>query len=259
MAIGLLVLTVLTGPGCRRDDPGELESAARANFATGRLQEAEDRLAQLARFRPLTVPERVLRAQIAHDQGRLDEAIAALDDPREAEPQRGPDAALLDAWRGWLEMQRHRFRAAEAHLKRALALEPGRVQARRQLIDLLALQGRSADLAEHAKAPARSGPMDFSYLYVWTLGRREGLDPAEQTELLEDAVQADPDDLASRLALAESLRKLGRLDQADAVLRTLSPTDPEVRATTAACSSRPGRRYLGRCPPGGWTGRARPC
>jgi len=230
--IGLLVSTVLMGPGCRRGDPSELESAARANFAAGRLQEAEDRLVQLARLRSLTVPERVLRAQIAYDRGRLEEAIAALDDPREAEPQRGPDLALLSAWRGWLEMEQHRFRTAEGYLKRALALEPGRAQARRQLIDLLALQGRLVDLAEHAKVLARSGPMDFPYLYCWTLGQHEGMDPAEQAKLLQDAAQADPYDLASRFALAESLRKLGRLDQADTVLKKLNPTDPEVRAIT---------------------------
>jgi len=227
------VLTVWTGPGCHRDDPGELEAAARADFATGRLQDAEDRLAQLARLRPLTVPERVLRAQIAYDRGRLDEAIAALNDRWGGEPQHGPEAALLSAWRGWVEMERHHFRAAEADLKRALALEPGRAQARRQLIDLFTLQGRLADLDEHAKALSRSELMDFSYLYSWTLGQREGLDPAEQAKMLEDAAEADPQDLASRLALAESLRKLGRLDQADTVLKSLSPTDPDVRAITA--------------------------
>jgi tetratricopeptide (TPR) repeat protein len=80
---------------------------------------------------------------------------------------------------------------------------------------------------------ARSTVMDFGYLYTWTLGQREGLDPAEQGQLLEDAVQSDPDDRASRLALAECLRKLGRLDRADAVLKTLSSAEPEVRTISA--------------------------
>jgi tetratricopeptide (TPR) repeat protein len=232
-AVGLLALTVLTSPGCNRDDPAGLEYAARANFAAGRLEEAEDRLGRLARLRPLTVPERVLRAQVAHDRGRLDEAIAALDEPRASEPRRGPDAALLSAWRGWLEMQRHRFRAAEGHLRRALELDPGRAQARRQLIDLLAYQGRAAEIAAQARALARSGTLDFAYLYVWTLGQREGLDPAEEAKLLEDASQADPADYPSRLALADCLRRLGRLDQAEAVLGALDQADPEVRAASA--------------------------
>ena len=84
-----LVLTTLIFPGCHQDDPGELEAAARANYARGRLQDAEDRLAQLARLQPLNVPERLLRAQIAHDRGRLDEAIAALEVPQESQAAAG--------------------------------------------------------------------------------------------------------------------------------------------------------------------------
>ena len=80
---------------------------------------------------------------------------------------------------------------------------------------------------------SRSGLMDFSYLYVWTLGQREGIDPAEQAKLLEDAVRADPLDLASRLAWIETLRRLGQLDQAEAALKPLIATDPEVRTVTA--------------------------
>jgi tetratricopeptide (TPR) repeat protein len=173
----------------------------------------------------LTVGERVLRAQIAQDQGRLADALAALDDPQSPDPQQGRDAALLSAWRGWIEMDRHHFRTAEVHLKRAVSLEPGRAQARRQLIDLYALQGRPAELAEQAHALDRLETLDFAYLYAWTLSQREGTDLAGQAAMLEDAVVADPNDRTSRLALAECLRKLGRLDQADAALEGLPDGD----------------------------------
>jgi tetratricopeptide (TPR) repeat protein len=232
MLPGLLAMIVLT-PGCRHEDPAELLYAARSNFAAGRLEEAEDRLARLARLRPLTVPERVFRAQVAQDRGRTDDALEALRAPHGGEPQQGPEAALLSAWRGWLEMERHRFRSAEGHLKRALELEPDRAQARRQLIDLYAIQRRQAEAAEQAHRLARSETLEFPYLYLWTLGEREGMDPAEQAAMLEDAVRADPDDRASRLAMVETLRRLGRLDAAEAALEPLSPDDPDTRVLAA--------------------------
>jgi tetratricopeptide (TPR) repeat protein len=195
------------------------------------LEDAEDRLARLARLRPLSVSERVLRAQVARDRGRLDEAILALDDPTGREPRNGTEEALISAWRGWLEMQRHHLRAAELHLKHALDLQPTRGQARRQLIDLYALQGRFAEVTEHSKQLARSGAMDFTYLYIWTL--REALDPAERAKSLEEAIKADPADRTSRLALSECLRRVGQLDGAEAVLKTLNHADSDVRATMA--------------------------
>jgi tetratricopeptide (TPR) repeat protein len=130
-------------------------------------------------------------------------------------------------------MARHRFQAAEGHLKQALSLDPKRAQARRQLVDLYALQGRPGEIAEQARALSKLETLDFTYLYAWALGLREGTDLAGQTSMLQDAVDADPRDLASRLALAECLRKLGRLQQADDALDALSVDDPKVRLARA--------------------------
>jgi tetratricopeptide (TPR) repeat protein len=228
-ALGVLAMAL--SPGCGRDDPADLEHRARANRAAGRLEDAEANLVRLARIRPLTASERLLRAQVAQDQGRIDLALAMLDEPSEA--KQGPDAALLAARRGSLEMQRSRFCAAEAQLTRALTLDPRRAEARCRLIDLYALQGRSADIATQVRELGRVGPLDFPYLYAWTLGRREGLDPAERAQLLERAIQADPEDRTSRLALAECLRRLGRLDQASSALEPLPQTDLEARIARA--------------------------
>ena len=67
-------------------------------------------------------------------------------------PTKGPDAALIASGRGQLEMDRYRFRDAEVELKRALTLDPRRVEARRRLIMLYAQQGRSAEIAGQAAA-----------------------------------------------------------------------------------------------------------
>jgi tetratricopeptide (TPR) repeat protein len=230
VAAGMLAAAAAS-PGCTREDPADLEYRAQVNAAGGRLEDAEANLARLARSRPLTVPTRLLRAQVARDRGRLDEALAALDGPRE--PKRGYEAALLAARRGMLEMERRRFRAAEAQLTRAPDLDPNQAEPRRKLIDLYALQGRPADIATQARALAEAGTLDFFTLYAWTLGQREGLDPAERAGWLEGALANDPEDRTSRLALADCLRGLGRLDQADAALDPLPGTDPEARATRA--------------------------
>jgi tetratricopeptide (TPR) repeat protein len=217
--------------GCAREDPADLAYRAQVNAEAGRLEDAEANLARLARLRPLAVPDRLLRSQVAYDRGRLDEALAALDGPME--PKRGYEAALLAARRGMLEWERRRFRAAEAQLKRALTLDPTRAEARRKLIDLYALQGRAADIAAQARALAGAGTLDFFTLYAWTLGQREGLATAERARWLEGAVANDPEDRASRLALADSLRGLGRLDRADAALDPLPQADPEARVLRA--------------------------
>ena len=74
---------------------------------------------------------------------------------------------------------------------------------------------------------------DFLDLFFCTLGRHQPVDRAEQAQALERAIQADPGDRASRLALAECLRRLGRLDEADSNLDSLPPTDPDVLAVRA--------------------------
>ena len=224
----LVLVVAAMGSGCSRDDPDDLWYRARADFAAGRLAEAETDLARLARIRPLMVPERMLRAKVASDRGRVDEALAALDDPQG--PATGPEAAFIASRRGELEMSRGRSRAAEAELNRALALDPGRVEARRRLIMLYARQGRSAEVAAHASLLASAENLDFRDLYAWTLARNPPLDRTELAEVLGLAVQADPGDRASRLALADCLRRIGRLDQADSTLDALPPTDAAARA-----------------------------
>jgi tetratricopeptide (TPR) repeat protein len=227
-AIGLIAVAC---PGCARDDPSDLAYRAQAESAAGRPAEAEAALARLARIRRLTVPERLLRSRAASDRGRIADALAALDGT--GVPTRGPDAALIATRRGELEMERHRFRAAEAELKRALVLNPKSVDARRRLIWLYAQQGRSAEITAESVALASSSNVEFLDMVMWTLARHEPLELADVSDALGRAVEADPDDRVSRLALAETLRRLGRLDQADATLAALGPTEREARAVRA--------------------------
>jgi hypothetical protein len=123
-------------------------------------------LRPLVRIRPLTIYERLLRSQVASNLGKIDEAMTVLADPRG--PTEGPDAALIASGRGQLEMDRYCFRVAEAELKRALTMDPSRVEARRRLIMLYAQQGRSAEIAALAPALVSMQTPDFldPLLYV---------------------------------------------------------------------------------------------
>ena len=217
--------------GCSRDDPRDLSYRAQSEFDAGRPAEAEAALVKLEGIRKLTVAERLLRSRLASDRGRIDEAVAVLENP--SPPTKGPDAALIASRRGELELERRRFRAAEAELKRALNLNPRDIDARRHLIWLYMQQGRSSEIAAESRAMARSSSLEFLDLVVWTLARHEPVDQADVAMALARAVEKDPGDRASRLALAESYRRLGRLDQADRALDALPEGDPAARADQA--------------------------
>jgi tetratricopeptide (TPR) repeat protein len=227
------VIGLLAGacPACSREDPRDLVFRAEAELDAGRPAEAEAALARLARIRRLSVSERLMRSKAASDRGRIDEALAALDDAHA--PTKGPDAALIAARRGELEMERHRFRAAEAELKRAVVLDPRSVDPRRRLVWLFAQQGRFAEVAAESRAIAAAGMMGFTELVVWTLARHAPLDLDDLAGELGRAVDADPGDRMSRLALAETLRQLGRLDEAASTLAAVAPNDREARACRA--------------------------
>ena len=230
---GLAVMSLFAGLciGCSRDDPRDLSYRAQTEFEAGRFEEAELALAKLERMRALTVSERILRSRVASARNRIDEAIAVLENPRP--PTKGPDAYLFASRRGELELERRRFRAAEASLKRALALNRRDLDAHRHLIWLYMQQGRSTEIAEASRALAKSSSPEFMDLVVWTLARHEPLDLVEVALVLARAIEEDPGDRASRLALAETYRRLGRLDEADRTLDVLPEADPDARASRA--------------------------
>jgi tetratricopeptide (TPR) repeat protein len=226
-----IVLGAASCNGCNREDPRDLSYRAQAELDAGRPAEAEAFLARLARIRTLTVSERLLRSRAASERGMLDEAMAALERPRP--PTKGRDAALIASRRGEIELERRRFRAAEAELQRALALNSRDNDARRHLIWLYMQQGRSSDVAAQSRAMAKSSSLEFLDLVVWTLSRHEPVAQADVALVLARAVEEDAGDRASRLALAGAYRLLGRLDQAERVLSVLPEADPAARNVRA--------------------------
>jgi tetratricopeptide (TPR) repeat protein len=211
------------------ENPEQMLHRARTAWSTGRLGQAEEALAALAQRRPATVAERLLRAQIARQRGRIDVALAALEGVADSDR----DAALIWQTRGLLEFDRDRFRPAEEALLHAVRLDPEQADARRGLIDLYTMESRHGDLRNQFSALARSGVLSFDDLYLWCLGRRQDVGPAELAAKLERMLGNDSENRAIRLALAANYRRLGRLAEAEAALGPLPATDSEALAERA--------------------------
>ena len=75
--------------------------------------------------------------------------------------------------------------------------------------------------------------MTFDNVFHWCLIRNTVWEAWEQVEFLSKYLKADPEDRWSRIALAESLRQIGRDGQAERTLDVLPESDPDARAVRA--------------------------
>jgi predicted Zn-dependent protease len=231
--VGLAVLVLALGAWMvaspSRRDPDQVWARARADFEAGRYDRTEAALERLNRLRAPNALDRLLRSQLAGARGRTDEAVVEL----ARVPDRDPLAPRARLLAGQLELRRDRLPAAEAALRNALALDPKLVQAHRELIFIYGMQLRRAALHAEFLALSQFSTLSFDNVFHWCLLRTSEWDPAEVAVDLARYLAADPGDRWSRLALAESLRRLGRLDEAEQTLAVLPESDPEARAGRA--------------------------
>jgi Flp pilus assembly protein TadD len=210
----------------RPPDPALLLARAQADFQAGRLDEAAAGLERLAALRPSSPIEHMARAQVAEARGRADEAVAEaasiFDDPN-----LGGLARLLA---GRVEVARHRLRAAEAHFRAAAEALPREAQPHEELAYILNLQHRWDEFDRAMLAISDRGGLTFEKVLHWGKARHATWSPREDCLILAKCVEADPDDRASRLVLAEGLRRMNRVEEANAVLAPLPDTDPEALA-----------------------------
>ena len=111
-----------------------------------------------------------------------------------------------------------------------MRLDPGLVQAHRELIYIYGILLRRRELYAEFLALSRLVPLTYDNAFHWCLTRGAVWDAAELTGPLRTYLAADPADRWSRLALAENLRQLGRRGEAESVLAPLPATDPDARA-----------------------------
>jgi predicted Zn-dependent protease len=221
-AAGLVLATA-------RPDPDRLRLSIRQDWMAGRLDRAEAAMRRLIALGPPTDDDWMMHGQIAMARGRDAEAREALARIGDGSPA----AAKARAWEGQIELRNHRARKAEEALLRAVRLAPEDPAPRRDLILLYCMQRRRRELSEQFAALARLTPLDFHQMMLWSSSLASSWNPSESAATLEGFVAADPDDRPSRLTLAEAYRRLGRADDARAILGPLPASDPEVRAVLA--------------------------
>ena len=227
-AVAIAILAMAAGLVARsraRHDPTRLLLQAQEDLRAGRADRAEAALKALGRLGEFGPPERLFRAQVASARGRGDDALADLASIPDSNPL-SPIARLLA---GQIEIRRGRTRAAEAAFLAALAVEPDTVQARKELVFIYNIQQRQAELDAQLGALAERDQLNYGHLLHWTRTRNVVWNPEPDVKNLARFVAADPGDRASRLALAEGLRRLARLGPAAEALAPVPDADADAR------------------------------
>jgi tetratricopeptide (TPR) repeat protein len=168
----------------------------------------------------------MLRGQVELAYEHTEEALAAL----ARVPDGHPMASQARLMAGQIELRRHRARIAEQLFREALRLDPGLVQAHRELIYILGYQLRRVELNAEFEALSRYAELGFDNVFHWCLLRTAQWDPASAIDELARFIEAEPEDRSSRLALAENYRRLGLSREAEDVIAPLPPDDPEALA-----------------------------
>jgi len=212
--------------GLKRADPDRVWRNAEASLKAGRIAAARLGLEQLESLRPPTPEDRVLRAQVLTAEGQDDQALAAI--------KSVPDTHRLaaQAWllAGRIERQHHRIKSTEAALRRSIALDPGLVEAHRELVYILGMQLRRREIDAEFRALARLTRLTHHDLFTWGLTHFTVWAPDIARDL-ESFINADPADRYSRLALATLL--VDAPESEGLVERTLEPlprSDFEAKA-----------------------------
>jgi len=207
-------------------DPDQLWREAQRSLQEHRIDDAGRFLDRLSRGRAPLPQDWMLRGQVAVARERPEEALAALAEVPDDHPI-APQARLLA---GQIELRRDRARHAEEALLAALRLDPGLVQARRELIYIYGMQLRRRELCDQFAALSEITSLKYENLFHWCLMRNCQWEAGEVAQTLGRYLEADPDDRESRLALADNDRRLGLYDEAEEVLAPLPDDDPRALA-----------------------------
>jgi tetratricopeptide (TPR) repeat protein len=210
-------------------DPDELAAGVRLALNNRQWSRAEDLLARLARRRPPTVDDVVLRAELEQGRGHADRAVSLLC----GIPESDPYAARARLVAGKIEKSRDRARHMEALFLEALRLDPKLTLPRKELIFLYAMQARRVDLNAQYRAMAELEPLDYDDVFFWMNSFENLWINNLIRSHLERYLAADPEDRVSRLALAGVLVRYNDLEGAEALLQPLPDSDADARVLRA--------------------------
>jgi len=223
-----LVLTAILAGSMAVSDRGSSSTPALVAQTRDALRKrqwnrAEALLLRLSN-RQLPLADRAaLEAELEFGRGRPEEAVRRLASIPEADPA----ASRARMVAGQVLRRLHQARRAEAHLRDAIRLDPGLLEARKELVLILAAQGRRSEVAEQFQAIAQLRPLAWEEALLWTATLEDiWINDTIRTEL-ERFVAADPDDRFSRLALAAVNLREGDLERAEHWLDPIAASDPE--------------------------------
>lgn len=134
---------------------------------------------------------------------------------------------------GQVHLRAGRIVAAENDFLAAIRLDPSEVIAHRELIYIYGLQLRRIELREIFRKLSRISPMRFQNVFHWCLTRGNDWEPQEIIDDMTKFLAADPNDKWSRIALARSLKRQVKLDDAEKSLEPLPESDPDAAALRA--------------------------
>lgn len=206
--------------------PARVRQWAHDDFEARRWDQAEANLDHLARLGPLRPDDWMLRGMVAVARTQDDAALDYLAHI----PDNDPMAATARFKAGQIELRRNRVRTAEAFFLQALALDSGLIQAHRELIYIYGMQLRRSEIDAQFRVLSTLTALTYQDAFLWGLTRTTDWQIEEIVATLRRYVAADPNDRASRIALAENLIRQDNTDEFNRVVACLPANDPDVLA-----------------------------
>ncbi len=177
------------------------------------------------------------------ETGRHGEALAALQRTLALDPD-APSAGEIAMAAGRAAVEVGRLDAADAHFRRAVALEPTSPAPLMELSNLLAARGRRAEAEEYLRRAREARPNDPAAFHVIGEGLRAAGRHDEAVASYREALRIDPDFAPAHVGIGAALLDGERYDEAlESLERGFSPgADPATAATAYYLA---GRTLLG--------------
>ncbi len=158
----------------------------------------------------------VMTGRLDLANGREAEALAIF----ESIPENSPHYAIAMQMAGQVHLRAGRLVPAEKRFLAAIKADDKAIVPRRELIYIYGLQLRRRELREVFAGLSRVSPMSFGNVFHWCLTRGNDWEPQEIIDDMTKFLAADPTDRWSRIAMARSLLRLSKRDEAR---ETLAP------------------------------------
>lgn len=192
----------------------QLQQQALTELEQGELEPAWKTVQQALLRSPSDVQTQFIAARILHARGKIQEAIALLDQVPIDSPQGG--LAALGQAAEW-EAASGRLRQAETRLRKLLELAPQATPAHRLMVRILNVQGRRWESRSHLYAMIEAG--DFTQDEVAML--IDFAEPFGEKAFSEAARKVAPDDPLVQLGAVRSMLYKNRFDEALPALQSI--------------------------------------